>query len=185
MAAAGVAAEKARYAERLRALQAVVAPPLTNAELSIGLELDPAHAHGAGVASQVGRFLSVAPRNRNARPDRATRAIIDRLVSGEAVLCVRAAMVPGLPREVLVCEPRETARLDPDWTAVRLGALPLPALRPACPADDDDDFGEADGAADGLQNAAGYPPAEEAEPRGQAALDRGAGRILLVDDEPA
>jgi len=147
VAEADVAAEKAQYAERLRTLQATVEPPLTNLELSIGLELDDPHQRRA--ASQVGRFLSVAPRNRRARPDRATRALIDRLVEGDAALCVRAAAAPGLPREVLICEPRETARLGPEWTLIRLGDRPLPGATALPPSPiDDDDFDFSGGAAE-------------------------------------
>lgn len=104
-----IAAVKAAYREHLERIAGAVTPRLSWAELSIGLELDPPGHRGT---SAVSRFVSDAPRHRRARPDAAARALIDRLIAGDAVLGVLAG---SEVREVVVCEPDEVARLGPGW----------------------------------------------------------------------
>lgn len=103
---------KAACAEQIRRIQGAVDPPLSNAELSLGLELP---------RSSVGRYLSERPRSRSVVPDRFVRAILDRLLSGDALICV----VDGDDgaRRVDVCERAEAQRLRPPWAVydVRTG----------------------------------------------------------------
>jgi histidinol-phosphate phosphatase family protein len=103
---AAATAQKRTYAERIRRIQGVVSPPLTNAELSLGLELD---------EREVGRFVSESPRMATARPHAELRALLDALLAGELALAVRSA-APGARREVLVLEHVEARRLDRTWS---------------------------------------------------------------------
>jgi histidinol-phosphate phosphatase family protein len=105
-----VTEQKRTYAERISTLQRAAVPPLTNAELSLGLELD---------EREVGRFLSA--RSATARPDGELRALIDQVLAGRLALAVRAGL-PGARREVLVAEPGEVRRLDRSWRVLPLGA---------------------------------------------------------------
>jgi HAD superfamily hydrolase (TIGR01662 family) len=98
-------AQKRTYAERIRAVQAGAAPPLTNAELALGLDLD---------ERDVGRFVSESPRSRLARPDGEHRALIDAILARTVVMAVRPGP-PGARREVLVLDPAEARRLDRSW----------------------------------------------------------------------
>jgi histidinol-phosphate phosphatase family protein len=109
--AARAAALKAACAEQIRRIQAAVDPPLSNAELSLGLELP---------RSSIGRYLSERPRSRAVVPDRFVRAILDRLLTGDALLCV----VDGDDgvRRVDVCERAEAQRLRAPWLVYDVGA---------------------------------------------------------------
>ncbi len=111
-ALAATRAQKSTYAERLQRLLAAARPPLTSAELSLGLELN---------EREVGRFLSTSPRLQNARPDRELRALIDAVLAGALVLAVQAAL-PGARREVVVLDAVEARRLDRTWTLASFGA---------------------------------------------------------------
>lgn len=107
--------QKRSYAERLRRLLAAATPALSNAELSLGLELD---------EREVGRFLSDSVRMAHARPDGELRALIDALLGGALVLAVRAGP-PGARREVVVVEPAEARRLDRSWSLLLDAAVGL------------------------------------------------------------
>ncbi len=120
-------AQREEYRAKLLRLQRAFEPPLSNAELSSGLGLETPREGEAG-ASTVARFLSESPRWRKARPDGATRAVIDALLEGELLIAARGAM-PGARREVLVCEERDVALLAPGWQLLNLAGLPLPARR--------------------------------------------------------
>lgn len=111
-AVAAVRAQKATYAERIRRVLDVAQPPLTAAELSLGLDLE---------EREVGRFLSTSPRLASARPDGELRALIDAILAGQLAVGVRAAL-PGARREVVVVDPVEARRLDRAWTLLPLGA---------------------------------------------------------------
>jgi len=121
-----VAAQKAEYAERIRRIQRIVSPALSNTELSAGLELE-APPEGRPGISDVGRFLSTKKRFARARPDADVRAAIDQILSGDVLLAVQTATVPGGRRGVLLCEAHEALRLDRDWRIVNAsgGAAPL------------------------------------------------------------
>ena len=125
-AEAAVAAQKEEYAERIRRIQRIVSPALTNAELSAGLELE-APPDGRPGASDVGRFLSTKKRFARTRPDADVRATIDQILAGDVLLAVQRAVVPGARRRILVCEAHEALRLDRDWAVVNGagGAAPL------------------------------------------------------------
>jgi len=114
--------QKAEWRARLERLMGMVIPPLRNSELSEGLGL-PAPADGA---SAVARFVSTSPRFRRARPDTATRALIDLLFEGQLFLAVRAAATPGARRTVLVCEARDVAWLGGDWEVIHCGGGQVP-----------------------------------------------------------
>lgn len=115
-----IAQQKELYRGRIERLKECLSPPLSNAELSAGLGL----AH-QGV-SDVGRYMSTANRNRNARPDTRTRALVDLLLGGELFLAVQAPRVPGARREVLIAESEEVPRLGWDWRVLNLGGRPIP-----------------------------------------------------------
>lgn len=117
-----IAKVKAEYAAHLTALAEAVKPPLKSRELSVGLGLQDADAGG----SLVGRFLSDASRNRRARPDTRTRALIDALVQGRLFLAVQAPAVPGGRRHVVVADARDVPHMDRTWTVVNLAGHPVP-----------------------------------------------------------
>lgn len=114
-AAAATAEQKRTYAERIRRLQAAARPPLSNAELSLGLELG---------ELEVGRFVSESPRMATARPDREVRALIDAVLGG-ALVCAVHVGVPGARRDVVIIDPTEARRLDRSWTLLDLGGAPV------------------------------------------------------------
>ncbi len=103
---AGTLALAATYAERIRQVQAATVPPLSNSELSLGLDLG---------EREVGRFVSTKGYLARARPDRRIRAVLDGVLAGELLLAVQAAVVPGARREVLICDESEARRLDRTW----------------------------------------------------------------------
>ena len=109
--AEALARQKGTWRDKLQRLMGVVVPPLRNSELSAGLGLD---APGEG-ASAVARFVSTSSRYRRARPDTATRALVDLLLEGELLLAVQAPSTPGARRTVLVCEARDVSWLGRDW----------------------------------------------------------------------
>ena len=84
-AAENLAALKDRYRALLQRLLAAFAPPLRNSELSLGLGLS-APTEGLAGASAVGRFVSTSPRMRGAVPDRFTRALLERIEAGAALV---------------------------------------------------------------------------------------------------
>ncbi|MCP4921518.1 MAG: hypothetical protein GY913_31870 [Proteobacteria bacterium] len=104
--AVALAEQKAVWRERLEALKALVVPPLSNAELSVGVGLS-APPPGQNGVSAVARFVSESPRNRRARPDTATRSLIELLFAGDLFLGVQAAATPGARRPVIVCETQD------------------------------------------------------------------------------
>ena len=120
-----VRAMKLEYAERIRRLQGIVCPALSSAERSAGLGLQ-APPEGRPGVSDVGRFLSTAPRFARSRPDTEVRALIDLLLDGDLLLCVQDAP-PGARREIVVCEEPEALRLDGTWRLINAsgGAAPL------------------------------------------------------------
>lgn len=122
---AAIAAQKAVYRGVIRRIQTAFTPPLTNQELSVGLGL---RSSGRG-ASDVARFVSAAPRLRRARPDSAVRALLDAVASGEVLLAVQAASVPGARRQLLVCDGPEASWLGLDWEVQNLGGGPVPDRR--------------------------------------------------------
>lgn len=121
--AASLAVQKEAWRSKLEKLMGMVVPPLRNSELSAGLGLQ---SPGEG-ASAVARFVSASPRYRRARPDTATRALIDLLLDGELLLAVQQAATPGARRTVLVCETRDVAWLGPDWELVNCSGGAIPA----------------------------------------------------------
>jgi len=123
-----VAAQKAEYADKIRRLQQTFSPPLSNAELSAGLDLR-APAEGTVGISDVGRFLSTSNRLRRARPDGETRALIDGLLVGDLFLASREPSEPGGRRPVLVCEERDVPWLERSWDVHNLAGRPIPARR--------------------------------------------------------
>lgn len=120
-------AQREEYRAKLLLLQRAAEPPLSSAELSVGLGLAAPRAGETGV-SEVARFLSDSPRFRKKRPDGATRALVDCLLQGELFLAWRAPL-PGVRRDVLVCEERDLTHLASGWTVVNLGGRPVPARR--------------------------------------------------------
>jgi HAD superfamily hydrolase (TIGR01662 family) len=128
-----IAQQKDLYRGRVQRLKDVLTPPLSNAELSVGLGL---MAQGV---SDIGRYMSTAKRNRNARPDTRTRVLIDLLLDGELFLAVQAPRVPGARREVLVAEGVDVPNLGWDWTVKNLAGRPIPdRSRPGEDWDDED-----------------------------------------------
>ncbi len=120
-----VAAQKEEYAARIRRIQKIVSPALTNAELSAGLELGVPPGGRPGI-TDIGRFLSTKKRYARTRPDADARAMIDQILSGEVLLAVQRAVVPGSRRRLLVCEAHEAVRLDRDWRIVNAAGGPSP-----------------------------------------------------------
>ncbi|MCO4769388.1 MAG: HAD-IIIA family hydrolase [Deltaproteobacteria bacterium] len=131
-----IAAQKSEYRARIQRIQQSVTPALSNAELSLGLGLD-APKEGQAGGSSIGRYVSVAPRNRRARPDSATRALIDALLDGTLLLGVRPPAAPGARREVLVCDASDVAMLPKWWEVQNLGGRGVPD-RPSDDWDEDD-----------------------------------------------
>lgn len=125
-----IAAQKDEYRRKIRRIQQAFEPPLTNAELSVGLDLDDADAATAGT---VGRFVSESPKLAKARPDTATRALIDALLEGDLLLAV-ADGVPGARRQVVVGDARDFRRLGSVYELVNLAGGPVPE-RPSRSAD--------------------------------------------------
>jgi len=123
-----VAEQKAAYADKLRRLQSVFSPPLSNAELSAGLDLR-APTEGTVGISDVGRFLSSSRRLRRARPDGETRAMIDGLLAGDLFFAAREPSEPGGRRPVLVCEEKDVPWLERPWDVRNLASKPIPPRR--------------------------------------------------------
>jgi len=136
LAVEAIAAQKAEYRAKIERLQQTFAPPLSNAELSLGLGLD-APPEGQPGASSIGRYVSDAPRSRRARPDSATRALIDALLAGTLLLAVRPPSAPGARREVLVCDAADVPLLPRWWDVRNLGGTGIPD-RPSDDWDEDD-----------------------------------------------
>ncbi len=140
---AAIAAIKEASAATIERIKAAFDPPLSNAELSAGLGLRAPAADRTG-ASDIGRYLSEKPRNRRARPDTGTRALLDALVQGTLLIAVRPPPAPGARREVLVCDASDVARLPRWWSVRNLAGTGVPE-RPNEDWDDDghwDLFGE-------------------------------------------
>lgn len=117
-----IARQKEEYRQKILRVQQAFEPPLSNSELSVGFELD--SAAGAG-HSEVGRFVSTSSRLRRARPDSATRALIDALLEGDLLIAVQQAL-PGARREVLVCEARDVRHLSRTFEVRNLAGGELP-----------------------------------------------------------
>lgn len=115
-------AQKAAYAGKIATLQGLTNPPLTTRELSVGLGLQRPDQGGASV---IGRFLSSAKRNRRARPDTRTRALIDAILDGALFVAVQSSL-PGTPRNVLIVEARDIRWMDRTWTLHNAAGLPIP-----------------------------------------------------------
>jgi hypothetical protein len=120
-----VAAQKGTYADRIRRIQRIVSPALTNAELSTGLELE-APAEGRPGASDIGRYLSTKARYARTRPDADLRAMIDQILAGDVLLAVQSSGGPGARRALLVCEAHEAVRLDRDWSLINVAGRAAP-----------------------------------------------------------
>lgn len=136
LSAERTAAVKADYRDKLERIQAAFSPPLRPSELSAGLDL---RAPDAGI-SDVARFVSTSSRLRNAIPDRFTRTVIDRIAAGELV--VAAELRPAEHRrKVIVCEPREAARMGAGWAIVNLAGKPIPRSAAADDWEDDSLWG--------------------------------------------
>lgn len=110
------AALKARYRERLGRLMEAVSPPLTTAELALGLGLEVSPTG----ASPVSRWLSEAQRLARSTPDHNTHALINALLDGELHLAVDRTWLPGKRRQVLVCHDK-----DLPWLASHLAVVNL------------------------------------------------------------
>jgi HAD superfamily hydrolase (TIGR01662 family) len=123
-----VATQKAAYAAKLRRLQQTFDPPLSNAELSAGLELR-VPVEGAIGISDVGRFVSESHRLRRARPDGETRALIDAVLAGDLFFASRESSEPGGRRPVLVCEALDVPWLERLWDVRSLGGRTIPPRR--------------------------------------------------------
>lgn len=135
---AAIQKQKAEYRDKIVRIQSAFTPALSNFELSRGLELA---AHDTG-QSAIGRYVSTSPRLRRARPDTATRAMIDGILSGAVLVAVQRPAVPGARREVLVCDAQEAARLGVDWTLRNVSGGPVPERKASLQAVDweDDDL---------------------------------------------
>ena len=103
---------KSEYRDKLRSIQAAFTPPLSNGELSAALGLADGAARGGG--SDVGRFVSEAPRLRRARPNTDVRALIDSLIEGELLIGVQDG-VPGARRATIICTADDLPRLERAW----------------------------------------------------------------------
>lgn len=121
IAARRVRDQKDEYRRRLEEIQGAFDPPLTNAELSIGLDLD----EPGSQASTVGRFVSTSPRLVRARPDTATRALVDAVLAGDLLVAVSQG-VPGARRQMVVGDVRDFRRLGKGWTLKNLSGAALP-----------------------------------------------------------
>ncbi|MCB9506219.1 MAG: HAD-IIIA family hydrolase [Myxococcales bacterium] len=144
---AAIAAVRSTYAHRLGELARWATPPLTNAELSRALGLSAPGVGEQGV-SAVGRFVSDAPRNRQARPDAGTRALIDALVEGRLALAIHTGPAG---RQTLVCTVDEARRLERGWDVVSPQHRHAPA---SLVADAWDEFGGGVAASFGASRAA-------------------------------
>ena len=139
-----IAAIKEAAAASIERIKAAFDPPLSNAELSAGLGLRAPAADRTG-ASDIGRYLSQAPRNRRARPDTGTRALLDALIAGRLLIAVRPPSAPGARREVLICDASDVARLPRWWEIRNLAGTGVPER----PNEDWDDDGHWDLFGDG------------------------------------
>lgn len=115
---ADIARQKTEYRDKLVRLAHAFVPPLSNAELSLALGLR-APDEGVPGASDVGRFVSDAPRSRRSRPDADARALIDALIDGQLLIAAQSGP-PGARRPTLVCAPDDLPRLERGWTVVSL-----------------------------------------------------------------
>ena len=113
--------QKDEYRRKLEQIQGAFEPPLTNAELSVGLDLD----EPGSQASSVGRFVSESPRLARARPDTATRALIDSILDGDLLVAVSRG-VPGARRQMVVGDARDFRRLGKGWSLKNVSGAPLP-----------------------------------------------------------
>lgn len=146
-ARARLSARKAALVALLDRIGNVTDPPLSNGELSIGLELP---------VTEIGRYRSPSTRLRAALPDRFVQAVLDRL--GDGTLLVGVLDDPRLSRRTLqVCTPEEAARLGKEWALFNIAGGPVPARVASWDEDDAWDlFGE------GRRVAVGAPRAVEA-----------------------
>ncbi|MDA8017566.1 MAG: HAD-IIIA family hydrolase [Thermoanaerobaculia bacterium] len=113
--------QKDEYRRKLETIQGAFDPPLTNAELSVGLDLDAPDSQ----ASTIGRFVSESPRLARARPDSATRALIDAILDGELLVAVSRG-VPGARRQMVVGDERDFRRLGKSWALRNVSGRALP-----------------------------------------------------------
>ncbi|MEM9598304.1 MAG: aldo/keto reductase, partial [Acidobacteriota bacterium] len=157
-----VVAQKAEYRDKLQRIQGAFTPPLTNSELSAGLDLKAPEA-GAPGQSEVGRFVSASPRLRRVRPDGTLRALIDAVLEGDLLIAVQDA-VPGARRAVLICDGRDIRHMGRDWEVRNLAGGPIPERLPRGDESWDDDglwdlFGADTPAAAPAAESAGAVPA--------------------------
>ena len=154
---------------KIERIKAAFDPPLSNAELSAGLGLRAPPPERSG-ASDIGRYLSDAPRNRRARPDTAVRALLDALLEGRLLLAVRPPPAPGARREVLICDASDVERLPRWWTIRNLAGTGVPER----PNEDWDD--------DGLWDLFGDRPAPPPPPPKRVAVP---GLVPVADVAPS
>jgi len=119
-----IAQVKAQSSAWITRVRQAFDPPLTTRELSVGLGLQDPERGG----SVIGRFLSEAHRNRRARPDTRTRAVLQAIVQGRLFVAVQASL-PGAPRQVLIAEARDVPHMDRTWTVVNVAGHPVPERR--------------------------------------------------------
>ena len=122
---AAIASIKDGARAKIERIKAAFDPPLSNAELSAGLGLRAPAADRTG-PSDIGRFLSDAPRNRRARPATAVRALLDALLAGSLLIAVRPPPAPGARRDVLICDASDVARLPKWWAITNLAGAGVP-----------------------------------------------------------
>ena len=137
-AARRIAEQKAAYRDRIRAICDHFDPPLSNAELSAGLDLR-APAEGSTGASDIGRFVSTSRRLRNARPDTRVRTVIDLILEGTLLIGLAPGLKPEHRRRVLVCERKDLLRMGAEWDMRALKGPPPQRRDEAIGFEDDDE----------------------------------------------
>lgn len=149
-ARAALAAQKATLGALIGRIQDTTDPPLSNGELSVGLELP---------VTEIGRYLSTSTRLRAALPDAYVQAILDGLGTGELLLGVLDDSRSS-KRVLQVCTPDEAARLGKEWALYNIAGGPVPERVAAW---DEDDAWDLFG--DGRRVAFDAPRAIDAGPR--------------------
>ncbi|MCB9541511.1 MAG: HAD-IIIA family hydrolase [Myxococcales bacterium] len=115
-ARARLSARKAALGALLDRICGVLDPPISNGELSVGLELP---------VTEIGRYRSPTTRLRAALPDRFVQAVLDGLGAGSLLLGVLDD--PRSSRRTLqVCTPEEAARLGKEWALFNVAGGPVP-----------------------------------------------------------
>lgn len=111
-----LAARKAAVRAALDRVQHAVDPPLSNAEMAIGLDLP---------ETEIGRIRSASDRLRAYLPEASTQAALDALIEGTLLLALYDD--PRQRRRVVqVCTDEEAARLGREWALHNIAGGPLP-----------------------------------------------------------